>query len=162
LIPLNFRISVSNLSKPRTESTFYAVLKEMSMPWSKSIGNLPEVDSVEECDLLMQQDLVILFKHSPTCPVSWMAHREVMRLRTEQPDLPLYLVSVRRRRDVARFIAERTGIRHESPQVIVLRGGAAIASVSHDDVTASAIQEFVHGSNGSERNSTVPVSEKTA
>jgi bacillithiol system protein YtxJ len=132
------------------------------MPWSKSTGSLPEVDSIEECKLLMQQDLVILFKHSPTCPVSWMAHREVMRLRTEQPDLPLYLISVRRRRDVARFIAEHTGVRHESPQVIVLRGGVVIASVSHDDVTASAIQEFVHVSNGSEPNSTVPVPEKTA
>jgi len=109
----------------------------------------------------MQRDLVILFKHSPTCPVSWMAHREVMRLRAEQPDLPLYLISVRRRRDVARFIEERTGIRHESPQVIVLRGGAVVASASHDDVTASTIKDFAGIPDGVDVNS-APVSEKTA
>ena len=91
----------------------------------------------------MEKNLVILFKHSPTCPVSWMAHREVMQLRGEQPDLPLYLISGRRRRDVARFIEERTGVRHESPQVLVLRHGDVVASASHDDVTASAIKDFL-------------------
>jgi bacillithiol system protein YtxJ len=132
------------------------------MPWSKSTGNLPEVDSIEECKSLLQKHLVILFKHSPTCPVSWMAHREVMRLRTEQPDLPLYLISVRRRRDVARFVEEHTGVCHESPQVLVLRGGAVVASASHDDVTASAIQEFIDLANGSELTTPVPVSGETA
>jgi bacillithiol system protein YtxJ len=132
------------------------------MPWSKSTGNLPEVDSIEECRLLMQKDFVILFKHSPTCPVSWMAHREVMRLHTEQPDLPFYLISVRRRRDVARFVAEHTGVCHESPQVLVLRSGTVVASASHDDVTASAIKDFIHTSNGSELTSALPVPGKTA
>ena len=117
---------------------------------------------MEECNSLMQRDLIILFKHSPTCPVSWMAHREVMQLHTEQPELPLYLVSVRRRRDVARFIEERTGIRHESPQVLVLRRGGVVASASHDDVTASAIKDFIGTSNGVESGSAIPVSEKTA
>ena len=133
----------------------------MSIPWSKSTGSLPEVDSIEECSSLMQKDLVILFKHSPTCPVSWMAHREVMRLRTEQPDLPFYLVSVRRRRDVARFIEDRTGVRHESPQVLVLRRGSVVASASHDDVTASAIKDFLNISNGVELDGALSVSEKT-
>jgi bacillithiol system protein YtxJ len=132
------------------------------MPWSKSTGNLPEVDSIEECNSLMQKDLVILFKHSPTCPVSWMAHREVMRLRTEQPDLPLYLVSVRRRRDVARFIEERTGVRHESPQVLVLRQGTVVGFASHDDVTVSTIKDFVDIPPDIELDKAIPVSGKTA
>ena len=131
------------------------------MPWSKSTGNLAEVDSVEECNSLLQKDLVIFFKHSPTCPVSWMAHREVMRLRTEQPELPLYLVSVRRRRDVARLIEERTGIRHESPQVLVLRHGEVVGSASHDDVTASTIKDFLGISDGGLADNALPVSGQT-
>lgn len=110
----------------------------------------------------MQKELVILFKHSPTCPVSWMAHREVVRLYTEQPELPLYLVSVRRRRDVARFIEERTGIRHESPQILVLRHGGVVGSASHDDVTVSAIKDFLGASKGVESGSVIPVSGKPA
>ena len=132
------------------------------MPWSKSTGNLPEIDSVEECNSLMGKELVVFFKHSPTCPVSWMAHREVMRLRTEQPELPLYLVSVRRRRDVARLIEERTGVRHESPQILVLRHGRVVGSASHDDVTASAIKDFLGTSSGLTPDSAIPVSGQTA
>ena len=113
------------------------------MPWSKSGQAVPELDSIEEFASLMNEELVVLFKHSPTCPVSWMAHREVMQYRSAQPDTPIYLVSVRRRREVSRYIAEQTGIQHESPQIIVLRRGEVVATASHDDVTADAISAFV-------------------
>src|SRR5579875_3258690 len=105
--------------------------------WARSsTETIPELNSTQECDALFTHDLTIVFKHSPTCPISLFAHREVMRFRTAQPDARIYLVSVRRRRDVARHIAERTGIRHESPQIVVLRRGTVIAAASHDEITA--------------------------
>jgi bacillithiol system protein YtxJ len=115
----------------------------MAMPWSKSAQGLPEIDSIEECASVMKGELVVLFKHSPTCPVSWMAHREVMQYRSAQPDVPIYLVSVRRRREVSSHIAEQTGIQHESPQVIVLRRGEIVAWGSHDEITAETLAAFV-------------------
>lgn len=115
----------------------------MEMPWSRSTQGLPEIDSIEDCARVMDGELVILFKHSPTCPVSWMAHREVMQYRSAQPETPLYLISVRRRREVARHIADVTGIQHESPQIIVLRRGEVIAFGSHDDITSENIAGFV-------------------
>jgi bacillithiol system protein YtxJ len=113
------------------------------MPWSKSAQSVPELDSIEDCASLMQAEVVVLFKHSPTCPVSWMAHREVLRYQSSQPDVPVYLISVRRRREVSRHIADQTGIQHESPQIIVLRRGAVVASASHDEITSEAIAAFV-------------------
>ena len=68
-----------------------------------------------------------------------MAHREVMRLRSDYPDLPVHLISVRARRDVSQFVAEHTGIEHESPQVIIFRHGKAIGNASHDDISADFI-----------------------
>ena len=115
------------------------------MPWSKSTPGLPEIDSIEECVEVVNGEVVVLFKHSATCPVSWMAQREVLRYRSAEPDIPVYLVSVRRHRDVSRHISELTGIQHESPQVIVFRRGKAIAATSHDDITAEAISAFVAG-----------------
>jgi bacillithiol system protein YtxJ len=64
-----------------------------------------------------------------------------MRFRAAQPEIPVYLVSVRRSREVARHIAERTGIQHESPQVLVLRRGDVVATASHDAITS----EFLAG-----------------
>ncbi len=113
------------------------------MQWlrPKPTSQIPEIQSVAECAGLMEQDLVIFFKHSPTCPVSWMAHREVVKFLAGQPEAPLYLVPVRQRRDVSQLIAEKTGVQHESPQVVVLKRGQVIADASHEEVTAELLTE---------------------
>lgn len=114
------------------------------MQWlrSKPALAIPEVESVDECAALMKRDLVILFKHSPSCPVSWVAHREVMKFLGSQPQSPVFLISVRKRRDVAHYIAEHTSVRHESPQIVVLRYGKVIGDASHDNVTAQLLQRL--------------------
>ncbi len=105
-------------------------------------SSMTELSTPEECDALLSHDLAILFKHSPSCPMSWMAHREVTKFQTAQPDIPVFLISVRKRRDLARLIAERTGIHHESPQIIVIRDGRVAGSASHDGVTAEFLTAF--------------------
>ena len=55
------------------------------------------------------------------------------------PDVHAYLVDVRAERPLSQDIAARTGVRHESPQVIILRRGAVVWSASHEDITAGAI-----------------------
>ena len=112
------------------------------------MAEIPEIKSLAECTSLMERDLVIFFKHSPTCPVSWMAHREVVKFLADQPEAPLYLVSVRQRRDVAQYIAEKTGVRHESPQIVVLRRGEVRADASHDEVTAEFLKQLSNEQTG--------------
>jgi bacillithiol system protein YtxJ len=65
----------------------------------------------------------------------------------EHVDADVRLVEVQSARDVSREIADRTGVRHESPQVIVLRNGKAVWNASHFDVTATAVAAAVqtHG-----------------
>ena len=60
-----------------------------------------------------EEPWALVFKHSTRCPVNTAAHREV---------------------------AERTGVRHESPQAIVLTGGSVAWSDSHEGVTADALE----------------------
>ena len=109
------------------------------LPWHRATPSLPEVTTLQECERLLDQDLTIVFKHSPTCPISLFAQREVMRFRTSQPETPVYLISVRRQREIARHIAERTGVHHESPQVLVLRRGNVVGAASHDAITAELL-----------------------
>ncbi len=111
---------------------------------TRSSTPLAELASTEECDRLFAQDLAIVFKHSHTCPISLFAHREVLRFQSGQPTTPVYLISVRRQRDIARHIAERTGVRHESPQILVLRRGTVIAAASHDEITAELLTSFIN------------------
>src|SRR5436305_14114685 len=79
---------------------------------------------------LRDQDVAVLFKHSPSCGVSWAAQTQVKKFTGAHPEIPVYTISVRQERELSREIATSTGIRHESPQVIVMRRGVAVADAS--------------------------------
>jgi bacillithiol system protein YtxJ len=64
---------------------------------------------------------------------------EVEAFLAAHPNVKAYQVDVRAERPLSQQIAARTGVRHESPQVIILRHGAAVWSASHDEITAGAI-----------------------
>jgi bacillithiol system protein YtxJ len=78
---------------------------------------------------------VILFKHSITCPISSGAYEEMSRL-----SVPVSLIIVQKARELSREIESRTGIRHESPQVIILRDGKAVWSASHWDISSTDVE----------------------
>lgn len=79
---------------------------------------------------------VLLFKHSLTCPISSAAFQEMSGVGSE-----VSLIIVQKVRDVSNEVASLTGIRHESPQAIILRNGRAVWNSSHWRVTRSAVDE---------------------
>jgi bacillithiol system protein YtxJ len=81
---------------------------------------------------------VILFKHSSTCPVSSRAYQQMSEVKED-----VSLIVVQRARHLSKEIESSTGIRHESPQVIVLRNGEAVWSASHFDITSDAVEQAV-------------------
>lgn len=81
---------------------------------------------------------VVIFKHSTTCPISSAAYRQL-----EDYDGEIALVEVQRARELSQEIAERTGVAHESPQVIVLRNGQVVWDASHWKVSAEALSSAV-------------------
>jgi len=85
----------------------------------------------------------ILFLHDPGCPISRAAYRQMARLGDEIP-----LVDVRRAHGISRAVEERTGVRHESPQVIVLRQGRAVWSASHYAITTQAVADALRQAQG--------------
>ncbi len=87
---------------------------------------------------------VILFKHSTTCPISSGAYREMTRLGQDAGEVGLIIVQSAR--DVSREIEKRTGVRHESPQALVLRNEQVVWSASHWDITADAVAQAVRES----------------
>lgn len=92
---------------------------------------------------LREHDVAIVFKHSPTCPVSWHAQTQVRKFTASHPGMPVYTVFVRQDRDLSNKVAEVSGIRHESPQVIVFRHGRAVLSASHQNVTIGFLEEAI-------------------
>jgi bacillithiol system protein YtxJ len=94
---------------------------------------VPNLDAFD--DLLPRAGVVVLFLHAPRCGISVRAYAEVARLGGD-----VALVDVSRHHHVKWAIEERTEVRHESPQVIVLHGGQVIWSASHRAITATAVR----------------------
>lgn len=99
---------------------------------------ITETNEFEQLLARSHESPIVLFKHSTTCPISSAAYKQMSQVEND-----VSMVVVQRARNVSSEIAERTGIRHESPQVIVLRNGAAAWSASHFDITASAVEQAV-------------------
>ncbi|TAK21318.1 MAG: DUF2847 family protein [Chloroflexota bacterium] len=91
-------------------------------------------------DLLLRshREPVLLFKHDPYCSISAAAHREMGRVGAD-----VAIVDVARYDRLGQAIAARTGVQHQSPQVIVLRDGRSVWSASHFMISAESVRRAV-------------------
>lgn len=107
--------------------------------------------SVSELDDLVarsRESPVLLFKHSLTCPISGAAFREYQRFLADRPgdDATVYaLIEVQNAREVSNEVARRTGVRHESPQALLLRDGAVAWHASHGSIRSASLAAAVDG-----------------
>ena len=102
-------------------------------------ANFTQLDSSEKLEELFQKSHeapVLVFKHSTTCPISAAAYRQI-----EGVDGDVNIIVVQTARGVSNELANRTGIRHESPQAIVLKDGKPVYHAAHYDVTAEQVSE---------------------
>jgi bacillithiol system protein YtxJ len=112
---------------------------------SQQAAEFVEVDDPAMLDQLFARSAdapVVLFKHSTTCPISARAHRQMSKLDGGAVG-EVAMVVVQHARSVSDEIARRTGVRHESPQAFILRGGKAVWHASHFDITADAVERAV-------------------
>ena len=101
-------------------------------------ANFINIDSLEGLERLVAESHerpVILFKHSLTCGISRGVYREVSQVRAD-----VNMVVIQTHREISNAVATLTGIRHESPQAIVLRSGMPVYHASHYDIEAQHIE----------------------
>ena len=95
-----------------------------------------------DLDLLLAAPLAVLYKHSPICPTSEVAYEEMLAFRRRRA-VPVFMVDVIHHRPLSRALAERIGVRHASPQAIILRDGVAAWHRSHYEIQAEAMARIV-------------------
>ncbi len=82
----------------------------------------------------------VIFKHSPTCGISAQAFESISEwLRGEAPQADFYLVPVQTSRALSTQLSQQFGIRHESPQVMVIDRGQVVWHGSHYRANAISI-----------------------
>jgi bacillithiol system protein YtxJ len=106
----------------------------------KRLTPLADLDMLEAAIAESRQRPVLLFKHSRTCGISCEALDEILTHLDRQPANAAYaMITVQSHRAVSDTAAKRLGVRHETPQAIVLRDGRPVWSASHFRITAEEI-----------------------
>ena len=112
------------------------------------MNNLIPLHDIDELDAAIAGSShrpVLLFKHSRTCGISCEALDELHAHMAERAVEAAYkLITVQSHRPVSDAAAARLGVRHETPQAILLRAGRPIWSASHFRITASELSRALH------------------
>jgi len=108
------------------------------------LDHLSDIDELEAAIAESRERPVLVFKHSRTCGVSCEALDE-LRTHVERAEagVSYKLITVQSHRRVSDEAALRFGIRHETPQAILLRDGQPVWSASHFRITANHLDTIV-------------------
>lgn len=101
-------------------------------------------DQLVEVDEVSQQGPVLLFKHSTSCSISRMALDRLERAWRSPNDapMPIYFIDLWQHREVSNAVERHYGIRHESPQVLVIHQGRCVYDASHSAIRAEELQRL--------------------
>ena len=109
---------------------------------------LTALHGIDDLDRLLtasQDRPLLLFKHSHTCGVSAEALDELVTYLSDEPaDVHYAMVTVQTHRDVSNAVTTKLGVRHETPQALLIRDGRVVWSASHFRVTAGAVVDAIN------------------
>ncbi|KOP64073.1 general stress protein [Bacillus sp. FJAT-18019] len=114
------------------------------------MATLTKMNTIEELHSMLESSELkplLLFKHSTRCPISTGAYREVQAYLQNDPNEQVHyvLIDVIADRQVSNQAAETLSVKHESPQVILVKAGAPVWHTSHSHITAEALKTQLAG-----------------
>ncbi|MCE5090536.1 bacillithiol system redox-active protein YtxJ [Staphylococcus devriesei] len=99
---------------------------------------LSSIDQFEQ--VLEDNKYVFVLKHSDTCPISAAAFDQFKKFLYER-DMDGYYLVVQEERKLSDYIAEKTNVKHESPQAFYFIEGEAKWNASHNDINVSSLAQ---------------------
>ena len=112
----------------------------MSTPWLP----LTQPEQLTELAQASHEQPVLIFKHSTTCSISVAAKGKIERQWASSGlTLPIYYLDLLLFRSLSAQIAEQFGVRHESPQLLLIKGGECAYDASHMGIRLSDVQAVV-------------------
>jgi len=105
------------------------------------LKELLAIEDLEEVWKSSEEKPVLLFKQSTTCPISAEAFEQFQTFLNDKQDIGSFFVKVRETREVSNEIAEKLGVQHQSPQLLLVKDGIAQWNASHTNITVDSIKE---------------------
>lgn len=108
--------------------------------------HVPELMNIKDWEQVLAKSKkgpVFVFKHSTTCGISASAAYRVNKWLEDAPESTpeFYFVIVRSRRPVSNAIEGKLQVKHESPQLLLIRDEKSLWDTDHGAITSSSIEE---------------------
>jgi len=120
--------------------------EETSSKESKAVKWIP-FETEDQLETLVSMSKVrpqIIFKNSISCGISGIVLRSFQSNYTLDPEqADLYLLHIQDNRKLSSMISEQFGIRHESPQLLIIRNGDVVCQASHGGITNISVEDHV-------------------
>ncbi|HQW69252.1 MAG TPA: bacillithiol system redox-active protein YtxJ, partial [Flavobacterium sp.] len=104
---------------------------------------LTDLGQLNEIVEVSNEKLVLIFKHSTRCSISRYSLKQFENEFTFEDKIVPYFLDLIAHRDVSNEIAQRFGVFHESPQIILIKEGKAIYDASHESIDAKKLETFI-------------------
>jgi len=100
-----------------------------------------QIEQINQKSFENQVKGVLLFKHSTRCSISSMALNRLERnWKFSTDNLPVYMLDLLNYRPLSAKIADLFNVKHESPQILIIKSGKCIHTASHSDITVTDIE----------------------
>jgi len=110
--------------------------KDINKDWI----NLSEPEQLSELIMESNSTPIIIYKHSSRCGLSFMTEKKLEEgWELLQPKVKLYFLDLIRYRNMSSMVAEKFNIRHQSPQILIIKNGICVYSTSHYDINVETI-----------------------
>jgi bacillithiol system protein YtxJ len=110
------------------------------------MSDIRQLSTIEEWNEALRgssERPLLVFKHSTSCSVSAGAHEDFVHYVKDKEgnEVDFALVRVIEERPVSNAIAEELGVKHASPQAILVKDGEQVWNTSHWNITYSFLSE---------------------
>lgn len=111
-----------------------------SLPWIP----LTTLEQLEDIVLKSTSKTQIIFKHSTTCGISRMVmntFKSTYKFTKDQADL--YYLDLHSYREVSNKVGTEFKVVHQSPQLLIIRNGIAVADASHGSINEMELTKYI-------------------
>lgn len=113
--------------------------EEKVLPW-QALTNVNQLVEIEKRSLAKTQ---LIFKHSTRCGISSMVMNQFVSMYDLDTNADLYYLDLLNYRDVSNEVGYKFQVLHQSPQLLIIRNGVAVAHASHDTINELELKKYV-------------------
>lgn len=112
--------------------------EEKVLPWIP-LTNQDQLHTISEKSKIKTQ---LIFKHSTRCGISRMVINQFSELYDVDANADLYYLDLLNYREVSNEVGYQFQVLHQSPQLLVIKNGVAVAHASHSGINDMDLSRF--------------------